>query len=458
LSEQALVSIGMPVYNGERFLRQALQSLLAQDHSHFELIISDNGSQDRSEEICREFIARDSRIRYVRHAENRGARWNFNYVLRQGRAKYFLWAACDDLWHPTFIGKCVAMLEAHADAVLCCTELNFIDGADHPTDHYPNYCNLETLGMTCVERIRKIISLPGWFATLGVMRNDRIPDVPPGTSAFGWDVAHLLELSLLGPFVKVPESLFSFRIVGDANSSSLPALPYTGLVTDILRVVYRSTLSSREKAEVFADCILAFQGFPWRVSITEELIGSGAQLNDSQYALLLGMILNSCVPCDEIKQNPLSAAVYRSVVEMPDLVQAARKVLSRTAPSLSYEQKVNLAARQFELGHLQEAARLFEETLAERQTSNGWSDWATVQMALDRADAAEQGLRGALRLDENNAQAEAKLGILVASLGRADESIPYLERSIPGMVGEERVAVEKLLNECRRKLLPSRAT
>jgi glycosyltransferase involved in cell wall biosynthesis len=179
LSKQALVSIGMPVYNGERFLRQALKSLLAQDYVHFELIISDNGSQDRSEEICREFIAGDSRIRYVKHAENRGARWNFNYVLRQGRAKYFLWAACDDLWHPTFLGKCVAMLEAHADAVLCCTELNFIDGEDHPTDHYPNYCNLETLGMARVERICKIISLPGWFATLGVMRNDRIPDVPP---------------------------------------------------------------------------------------------------------------------------------------------------------------------------------------------------------------------------------------------------------------------------------------
>jgi glycosyltransferase involved in cell wall biosynthesis len=457
VSKQILVSIGMPVYNGERFLRQALKSLLAQEHSHFELIISDNGSQDRTEEVCREFMARDSRIRYIRHAENRGARWNFSYVLRQGHAKYFLWAACDDLWHPTFLDKCVAMLEAHPDAVLCCTELNFIDGDNHPTGHHPNYCNLETTGMNAVERIHKIISLQGWFATLGLMRNNRIPDVPQGSYPFGWDVAHLVELSLLGPFVKVPESLFSYRVGGDATAS-LPALPFTGLVTEILKVVYRSALSSKEKAEVFADCILAFQGFPWRVSITAELIAPGAELNDSQYTLLLGMILNSCVPSDEIKQNPMSAAIYRSVVEVPDLVQAARKVLSSAGRSLVYEEKSNLAARQFELGHLQEAAQLFEEALAERETSNRWSDWATVQMALGRPDAAEEGFRGALRLDEKNARAEAKLGILVASLGRADESIPHLERSIQGIVGEERVAVEKLLKECHRKLLPSCAT
>src|ERR1700730_2762075 len=209
LSNPPLVSIGMPVYNGGRFLRPALNALLAQDHRHFELIISDNASQDSTEQICREFQARDSRLRYIRHSENRGARWNFNFVLHEASATYFMWAACDDLWHPTFVRKCMSMLETHPEAVLCCTELNFIDGQDRPSDQYPNYSNLETLGITPVERIRQIVWLPGWFATYGLMRNNRIPGVPLAIG-FGWDVVHLVELSLVGPFEKVPEVLFSF--------------------------------------------------------------------------------------------------------------------------------------------------------------------------------------------------------------------------------------------------------
>jgi glycosyltransferase involved in cell wall biosynthesis len=92
--KEPLVSIGMPVYNGENFLRLALSSLLAQDYPHFELIISDNASDDGTEEICREYQAHDRRIRYLRHRENRGSPWNFAFVAR---GDYFMWAAHDDL-------------------------------------------------------------------------------------------------------------------------------------------------------------------------------------------------------------------------------------------------------------------------------------------------------------------------------------------------------------------------
>ncbi|MEM4134638.1 MAG: glycosyltransferase, partial [Candidatus Micrarchaeia archaeon] len=76
-----LVSIGMPVYNGERFIRQALDSLLAQDYENFELIISDNASEDKTPEICLEYAARDKRIRYYRNEKNMGAAWNFKRVF-----------------------------------------------------------------------------------------------------------------------------------------------------------------------------------------------------------------------------------------------------------------------------------------------------------------------------------------------------------------------------------------
>jgi glycosyltransferase involved in cell wall biosynthesis len=92
------VSIGMPVYNGERFIREAIDSLLAQTFIDFELIISDNASTDLTEEICRGYAARDTRVIYWRQSENRGALNNFLFVLHKATGKYFMWAASDDYW------------------------------------------------------------------------------------------------------------------------------------------------------------------------------------------------------------------------------------------------------------------------------------------------------------------------------------------------------------------------
>ena len=97
------VSIGMPVYNGEPFISEALDSLLDQTFTDFELIISDNASTDSTEAICRQYAAKDSRIRYVRQAENLGAPANFQFVLDQAVGKYFMWAAADDLQTPNYI-------------------------------------------------------------------------------------------------------------------------------------------------------------------------------------------------------------------------------------------------------------------------------------------------------------------------------------------------------------------
>jgi len=98
-----VLSIGMPVYNGARYIKEALDSLLTQTYTDFELIISDNASTDETEAICREYASRDSRIRVVRHDENRGAIANFSYVLTQARGKFFMWAAHDDKWSSDYI-------------------------------------------------------------------------------------------------------------------------------------------------------------------------------------------------------------------------------------------------------------------------------------------------------------------------------------------------------------------
>lgn len=100
-----MVSIGMPVYNGENYIREALDSLLAQTFTDFELIISDNASDDKTEVICNEYAARDNRIRYIRQPQNIGATANFRFVLDQAQGKYFMWAAHDDVRDTDFIEK-----------------------------------------------------------------------------------------------------------------------------------------------------------------------------------------------------------------------------------------------------------------------------------------------------------------------------------------------------------------
>lgn len=122
-----LVSIGMPVYNGEEYIRDALDSLLGQAFLDFELIISDNASTDRTSEICLEYAQRDSRIVYARQKENIGAAANFQFVLERGQAHMFMWAAYDDKWAKNFLMEATSLLkEKEIDFVLPSFSVNSI--------------------------------------------------------------------------------------------------------------------------------------------------------------------------------------------------------------------------------------------------------------------------------------------------------------------------------------------
>ena len=123
------VTIGVPVFNGAKTLRAALDSLLAQSYRDFVLIISDNGSTDTTEAICREYAERDARVSYYRQPQNLGAALNFRYVLFQAKSPYFMWAAADDQWAETFIQRNLEFLEAHDDFVMSQSRVLFtVDG------------------------------------------------------------------------------------------------------------------------------------------------------------------------------------------------------------------------------------------------------------------------------------------------------------------------------------------
>jgi glycosyltransferase involved in cell wall biosynthesis len=101
------VATGMPVWNGEKFVSEAIESILAQTYGDFELVISDNASTDATAEICHDYAKQDARIRYIRQKTNIGAAPNYNEVFRHSSGQYFKWAAHDDVLAPEFIGECV---------------------------------------------------------------------------------------------------------------------------------------------------------------------------------------------------------------------------------------------------------------------------------------------------------------------------------------------------------------
>lgn len=113
-----LVSIGMPTYNGSRYIRHALDSLLNQSYRNFELIISDNASSDETQKICGEYVKKDKRIKYIRQKENVRAGDNFNYVLKQAKGKYFMWASDDDIWYKDFIKTLLDVLMKNNDCTV----------------------------------------------------------------------------------------------------------------------------------------------------------------------------------------------------------------------------------------------------------------------------------------------------------------------------------------------------
>ncbi|UCF93502.1 MAG: glycosyltransferase family 2 protein [Desulfobacterales bacterium] len=130
-----LVSIGLPVYNSEKTIVRALDSLLAQNYPNFEIVISDNSSTDKTAEICRQYAERDNRIKFNINPKNLGINANFYIVYKMAAGKYFMWAGSDDFWQPDFIRTLVRELESdtRAGVALCAVQRAYPDGSVEDT-------------------------------------------------------------------------------------------------------------------------------------------------------------------------------------------------------------------------------------------------------------------------------------------------------------------------------------
>ena len=206
------VSIGMPIFNGEKYIKEALNSILAQTYQDFELVISDNASTDRTQQICLQYATKDSRIRYYRNEENLGAPRNFNRVFELSSGEYFKWAAYDDVIAPTFLQKCVSVLDNDPSVVLCHSKTGVIDEHGKLVGNY-DHRTLRRIGSWKPhERFGDLISIrnPCW-AVFGVVRASQFRKTPLHGSYIGADRNLLAEIGLMGRIYEIPEHLFFRR-------------------------------------------------------------------------------------------------------------------------------------------------------------------------------------------------------------------------------------------------------
>jgi glycosyltransferase involved in cell wall biosynthesis len=221
------LSIGIPVFNGQEFLPELFDSLLAQTFADFDILICDNASSDRTPQICREYERNDSRIHYFRNTRNLGAVANFNRVFELSTAPLFKWAAHDDLYHETYLDACVRLLDENPDIVLAHTGTAFIDEKGdmlpfeqetgsfvEPKTGKRYWADVPSIGDTpvAIKRFWQVLTRARWGTHMfGIVRREVLQQTTLLPNFEGSDRAMLAELALLGRFKCANERLFLKR-------------------------------------------------------------------------------------------------------------------------------------------------------------------------------------------------------------------------------------------------------
>jgi glycosyltransferase involved in cell wall biosynthesis len=281
---QPRVSIGLPVFNGERYLAETLDSILSQSFSDFELIISDNASTDNTEETCREYRTMDRRIVYNRSKKNLGASWNYNRVFELSRGQYFKWAAHDDKCAPDFLRRCVQELDERPEIVLCYPKTTLIDenGSFVAMDE-DNLCldstDMLTRFTTCLRPMKLCHNV-----VFGLMRRSTLAKTRLIGTYVAADRCLLAELSLYGGFREIPEYLF-YRRMRPGNIGNAPedmgfydparmdklVLPEWRVIWEHLNSIRRAPLKLKQKfrlrSAVLKSAVSNYSGLEWELKV-----------------------------------------------------------------------------------------------------------------------------------------------------------------------------------------------
>ncbi len=285
------LTIGLPVYNGARYLRECLTSLLDQDMGDFELIVSDNASTDETDQIALEFSRLDSRVRYVRQPHNVGAAANFNAVFKLADSPFFKWACADDVCAPAFLRRALCELEQNRGAVLCYGQTTLIDGEGRPLGVHAEGLDLRSPDVT--RRFWHTRQRTGLLHVLqGVWRTAALRGSALMGSFTGSDEALVVEMSLRGTFHELTHPMLLRRMHAAAASAgtTLAArqehldprtrgdieLKYWRHAIEHLRAVARAPLPIAVRLDLAATELRAMIGT--RDHLTRELVEALRQL------------------------------------------------------------------------------------------------------------------------------------------------------------------------------------
>jgi glycosyltransferase involved in cell wall biosynthesis len=206
-----LITIGIPVWNGERFLEEAVRSALAQTHSDLEVLISDNGSTDRTPELCARLAAQDARVRVLRSESNLGAAANFNGLVHEARGEFFWWLPHDDRLRPEAVSSCLRVLTEHPEVLSCHPRTQAIDAEGQPITARSRSVDLRSPS-PALRLGRFLIKHSKCDGVLGLHRLAGLRETGLIRPYRGGDEVLYAELALRGPVWEHREALFERRV------------------------------------------------------------------------------------------------------------------------------------------------------------------------------------------------------------------------------------------------------
>tara|TARA_B100000315_G_scaffold253913_1_gene293782 strand:- start:1761 stop:2684 length:924 start_codon:yes stop_codon:yes gene_type:complete len=207
-----MVTLGLPAYNSDQCIGTAIESILCQTFSDFELIVSDDASTDYTYKVCREYQEKDNRFFFIRNKKNIGAINNFNIVLNKARGKYFAWVSDHDIWDPDWLHELVHVLERNPSVVLTYPIEENIDAFG---EIFESSCHkkFETHGIERRERIKALyLRGEGYGAkACGLFRREALEKAGIYRNYLMPDVLLLWEISMYGSLKFVPKKLWYRR-------------------------------------------------------------------------------------------------------------------------------------------------------------------------------------------------------------------------------------------------------
>lgn len=205
------VSIGLPVYNGENYLEDAIISVLKQSYTDLELVISDNASTDRTHEICRDYASTDQRVCYSRNKHNLGAAPNYNKAWNQCTGKYFKWLAHDDLILPEYVATTVDALEKNPEAVLCNTTVEYIGSKGEHLGNYRSVMEFANSDNPAERLATMILHSHTCVDFFGMVVREAMESSLLHQAFSGADKAFLAQMALRGRLLQLDDPLVQMR-------------------------------------------------------------------------------------------------------------------------------------------------------------------------------------------------------------------------------------------------------